>query len=336
MSFGEPRFLPFLLLVPLAWLALVWVNRQRRARLALLGDSALIARLVGNVNWRGRRWQRRLWVLGVGLAIIALARPQWGTATEIVEQEGVQLMVALDVSNSMLAEDLRPNRLTRAKQEIDELMRILNGDELGLVLFSGASFIQFPLTSDYETARSFLESAHPNMISLPGTAIGDAIRTAQRGFDENRASQKVILIVTDGEDHVGDPVNVATQAAQEGVIIYTLGFGSADGQPIPVYDQFGNQAGYKRDSNGQVVISQLDELTLTEIAEVTGGRYYHATGSGREIEAFADELEALEQGKLDSRLQVQLIERYPIFVLLAVVSLIGAELMPERRNGGRG
>ena len=190
MSFAQPQYLiAIVVLLPMLGLFLTWAARRRHAALARLGNPTLIERLGAQVNWRGRRWQIGLWLAAIVLLLVAMARPQWGAETQEIERKGVQVMVALDVSNSMLAEDVKPNRLERAKLEIADLMRRLGGDELGLVLFSGASFIQFPLTSDYATAQSFLDDARPTTISKPGTDIGDAVRTALRGFDEHSNSR---------------------------------------------------------------------------------------------------------------------------------------------------
>jgi Ca-activated chloride channel family protein len=200
MSFAQPIFLYALVLVPFALAFLLWAESARRKALSRIGQPNLVQRLTASVNVRGRYWKYALWLGALALLLVALARPQWGETRTSAPQKGVQVMVALDVSKSMLAEDLKPNRLTRAKMEISELMSRLKGDEIGLVPFSGASFILFPLTSDYNTARSFLETANPGIVSRGGTAIGDAIRTALNGFDPNRNSQKVIVVVTDGED----------------------------------------------------------------------------------------------------------------------------------------
>jgi Ca-activated chloride channel homolog len=179
MTFANPNFLIALLLVPLFAVFLMWANNRRKADLSRLGDRSLLDKLSAGINWQGRRWRSFLWLVALALTIVAVARPQWGTEVQTVEQEGLQVMVALDVSQSMLAQDSKPNRLARAKLEISDLMNRLNGDEIGLVVFSGASFIQFPLTSDYNTARMYLEGANPNMISRPGTAIGDAIQNGR-------------------------------------------------------------------------------------------------------------------------------------------------------------
>ena len=234
MTFVNPIFLYGLLLLPLATLFLWWAQRRRQRDLARLGNPVLVQRLSSTVNQRGRRWKDALWLVVLAALLVALARPQWGSVTETVEQEGIEVMVALDISKSMLAQDVKPDRLSRAKMEIADLMERLGGDEIGLVLFSGASFVQFPLTSDYATARTFLDNARPEVISRPGTAIGDAIQTAMRGFDMNRPSQKVIVLITDGEDHEGDALAMARTAAEQGIRIYTIGFGSPEGEPKPM------------------------------------------------------------------------------------------------------
>jgi Ca-activated chloride channel family protein len=273
-----------------------------------------------------------LWFLAFASLLIALTRPQWGNQVQVVEQAGVQVMVVLDVSTSMLAEDLKPNRLTRAKLEISDLMAKLNGNEIGLALFSGASFIQFPLTSDYDTARAFLDNAWPGVISRPGTAIGDAIDTAMGGFDPQRNSQKVIVIMTDGEDHEADPVAVAQQAAENGAIIYAIGFGSGQGEPIPEFEPGGQRTGYKRDENGEVVLSRLDEVTLQQIALATSGRYLRAAADGSELDELVSELEDLQSEQLESRFETLRIERFQWFLLVGFLALLVAQFIPDRKG----
>ncbi len=332
MSFAEPRFLTSLILIPLLMLFLLWTSRRKKAAMARLGNPALLERLTANANRRGLRWRNALWLAALAAMIVALARPQWGTEVQTVEQQGIEIMVALDVSKSMLAEDLKPNRLTRAKLEISDLMDRLTGDELGLVLFSGKSFIQFPLTSDVATARQFLDAAAPGVISKQGTAIGDAIRTAMTGFDDTRASQKVIIIMTDGEDHDTQPVDAANTAAEKGIIIYTIGFGSPEGSPIPEFNDAGEVIGYKKDRNGETVISKLDEVTLQQIALATGGQYYRASAAGNELSALAGELDKMKKASLESQFESRKIERFQLFLALAIAAMIAAELIPERKS----
>ena len=329
MTFAQPLFFAAFAFLPLILLFMWWTEHERKSALARLGNPALITQLAATVNWRGRRWRSGLWLLAIILLIIALVRPQWGSEVQVVEQEGLQVMVALDVSHSMLAEDLKPNRLIRAKQEISDLMTRLNGDEIGLVLFSGASFIQFPLTSDYDTARSFLDHAEPGVISRPGTVIGEAIETAMSGFDQKRKSQKVIVIMTDGEDHETNPLTVAQEAAKEGAIIYTIGFGSAQGAPIPEFVQ-GTLTGYKKDQQGELVLSKLDDTTLRQISQATDGRYFAAQADGSELDQLVDDLKRLQTERLESRFQTTKIERFQWFLCLAILILLSRELIAER------
>ncbi len=331
MQFTQPQFLLIgLILIPAVGLFLWWAKRRQRIALDRLGNKSLIDRLSANINWTGRRWRVGLWLLALTLVMVALSRPQWGSEVREIEQEGLQVMVALDVSQSMLAEDIAPTRLDRAKLEIADLTERLDGDEIGLVLFSGASFIQVPLTTDYLTALNYLDSAQPGVISRPGTVIGDAIRTAMAGFDEELNNQKVLVIMTDGEDHETDPLAVAQEAADAGVLIYTIGFGTPEGEPVPETNQFGEVVGYKQDQNGEVVLSRLDEGTLQGIAQTAGGKYYRATPDGRELDALLGEIDTLQQAQLSSRFETTYIERYQIFLALALAALIISELIPER------
>ena len=335
MSFANPEMLWGLLLTPAMLLFLTWAEGKRRIALTRLGEEALIMHLSQSVNWGGRKWRSSLWLLALSLIIIALARPQWGSQVRVVEQEGVQMMVLLDVSKSMLAQDIKPDRLTRAKLEISDLMDQLGGDELGLVLFSGASFIQFPLTSDYNTARSFLSSAGPGSISRAGTELGDAIRTAMSGFDQMHENQKVMLILTDGENHQPDVMQAAQEAAREEVLIYTIGFGSPQGEPIPEYGPDGSLLGYLKDKNGEVVLSRLDEDTLREIAQTSSGRYYRARADGSELRELNAELDKLKTAQLEARFETTRIERFQIFLLGAALALLTSELIPERHLKGK-
>ncbi|NJN94353.1 MAG: VWA domain-containing protein [Anaerolineales bacterium] len=332
MDFAEPLYLTCFAPLLLLALLLFYLSKRKQAALDRLGAPQLIARLSAAVNWSGRRWQIRLRFVALALVIVALARPRWGAQVEVVERRGVEIMVALDVSQSMLAEDLKPNRLARAKLEISELMDRLEGNEVGLVVFAGAAYIQFPLTADFSTARFFLEAAHPGMISRTSTNLADALKTALNGFNEERASQKVIILLTDGEStEFGDEVaTLAQEAANEGIIIYAIGFGSPDGEPIPEYDELGTLTGYKKDRQGETVLTRLDETTLQEIALATGGRYFRASADGREVGFVGEAISDLQKGELESRFETRGIERFQWFLGLAVLALIAGELIPDR------
>jgi len=332
MQFAQPQFLLLgLILIPAAALFLLWAKRQQKKALNRLGDNTLIRRLSENINWSGRRWQTLLQLAALAFLIIALARPQWGSEVREIEQEGLQVIVALDVSQSMLADDVKPTRLDRAKLEIRDLTERLDGDEISLVLFSGASFIQVPLTSDYLTALNYLDSANPGVISRPGTVIGEAIRTAMTGFDDELNNQKVLIVMTDGEDRETDPLLSAQEAADAGILIYTIGFGTPEGQPVPETNQYGEITGYKRDQNGEVVLSRLDETTLQSIAQTGNGKYYRATADGRELDSLLAEIDDLQRAQLQTRFETTYIERFQIFLALALAALIVAELIPDRK-----
>ena len=247
----------------------------------------------------------------------------------MVERKGIQIMVALDISQSMLAEDIQPNRLSRAKLEVLDLMNRLSGSEIGLVLFAGDSFIQLPMTSDHSTARMFLENSNPELISRPGTAIEQAIGTALKGFDTQRPSQKVLVLITDGEGGEGDPLSAAMQAAKDDTLIYSLGIGSSLGEPIPQYNSAGILTGYKKDFNGEVVLSKLDEYTLKEIASITGGHYYQFNSTNNAIKDLMSDLERLDKDKLESQFETLQVERFQIFLLVAFIALVLTELIPD-------
>lgn len=331
MQFANPTILIIgAIVVPVVAL-LIWVA-QRRQRRALdgLGNSALVQRLTASVNWGGRRWQTALRLGALALVFVALARPQWGKETTEVEQEGLQVFVVLDVSQSMLANDLAPSRLARAKLEIADLTKRLKGDEIGLVLFSGASFVQVPLTTDYSTALSYLDSAGPGSISRPGSVIGEAIRTATDAFDDKLASQKVIILMTDGEDAETDPVAAAQAAAEEGVLIYSIGFGTEQGSQVPMTNALGQVTGVITDDQGNPVISRMKETVLQEVAAAANGRYYRAQADGSEIDSLLNEIDTLQRAQLQSRVSVRYIERFQIFLGLAFAALVISELIPDR------
>lgn len=333
MQFAQPQFLLLgLIILPAAALFLWWARSQQKKALARLGDQKLIDKLSANINWTGRRWKTLLQLAALFFLILALARPQWGSEVREIEQEGLQVIVALDVSQSMLAEDVKPTRLDRAKLEIRDLTERLDGDEIGLVLFSGASFVQVPLTSDYLTALNYLDSAGPSVISRPGTVIGEAIRTAITGFDEELNNQKVLIVMTDGEDRETDPLVAAQEAADNDILIYTIGFGTPEGQPVPETNQTGEVIGYKRDQNGEVVLSRLDETTLQAIARTGSGKYYRAAADGRELDSLLGEIDDLQRDQLRTRFETTYIERYQIFLALALAALIAAELLPDRKS----
>ena len=337
MTFGNPQYLLLLAALPVAVVVALLATYARRRSLSRIGDPALVRRLTGNASGARRIAKHTLTIAALGLAIVAIARPQWGETEQIMERHGVQVMVALDVSRSMLAEDASPNRLGRAKLEVADIIQRLNGDEVGLTLFAGAAFIQFPLTFDYATARTFLDNAEPEILGRQGTAIAEAIDASMRGLDNDRVGHKAIVVISDGENDpgLGDAVAAARRAAEAGLTVYTMGVGATDGEPIPRRDRWNNLLGYQVDSDGNLVLSRLDEETLRDVAEAGGGRYVLAGGSNRAGAAIAEELDSLEKSVVESEISSAKVERFQWFAGFAILLLALARVIPERGMGGR-
>lgn len=333
MTFGNPQYLFLLAAVPALVGLVVWAFFAQKRALARFAEPRLLRRLVESSNTRGRHVRSVLVIVALGLIVLAIARPQWGETERIVERHGVQLMVALDISRSMLAEDVKPNRLTRAKLEAADLLQRLHGDEVGLVLFSGAAFIQFPLTYDYSTARTFLDNADTDMIAWQGTLLAEAIDVSMVGLDNDRAGHKAIVVISDGEEdqQESESLQAADRAADAGFTIFTIGVGTGDGEPIPIRDIWDNIVGYQEDGDGNMVLSRINEDVLKRVAEVGGGTYVLAGGSTSAAAVIAEELDALEKTVVESEVTNARVERFQWFVAAAIALLIAALLIPERR-----
>lgn len=330
--FGSVGALYALLLVP-ALAVFLWLSlRSRRRALERFADLDLVSRLTGTVDHRARSWKTVLVVLAVGASVIALARPQFGTRIETVRREGMDIVVALDLSESMLAEDIAPNRLERSKLEIQRLIARLDGDRIGLVAFAGQAFVQSPLTSDYGAARLFLNAMDTDLVPLQGTDVGAALEQALDSFRDESLEHRVVVLVTDGEDHEGQIDEMVARAAESGVRIYTVGVGSTEGVPIPEFDAQGVRQGFKRDDEGTVVTTRLEESTLRRIAEATGARLFRSTPEASELTALVDELEALGGREIDSREITQFEEQFQIFLGLAIALLFVEGLISDRRR----
>lgn len=248
-----------------------------------------------------------------------------------MQAEGIDLVFALDASLSMLAEDMKPNRLQRAKHEMSALMNKLQGDRVGLVMFAGTSFIQCPLTFDYQAAKLFLDAITVQSIPVPGTALEQAIRTAMRAFEHSvEGSSKVIILLTDGESHEGDPLKAAEAAAEQGITIYTIGIGSQKGEPIPIRNRDGDLVSYKKDSDGTVIMTRLDQLTLEKIAVLTDGQFYRASSGSLELDAIYAEIAAMETTVHDTRLVTHYEDEYHYVVGLALLLLLFDTFLTDR------
>jgi Ca-activated chloride channel family protein len=281
--FGFLEALYGLLLVPLLAVLLWFMLRRKQKALERFGESELVRKLSQTVSRRGLLAKRLLLLASVALLVLALARPQFGTRVETVRREGQDIVVALDVSNSMLAEDIAPNRLENAKLAVTRMINRLDGDRIGLVAFAGEAFVQSPLTTDYAAATLFLGAMEPGLVPVQGTDLGAALAVSLGAFDQRDREHRVLIVITDGEDHEGAIEAAVTQAVDASIRIYSVGIGSSDGVPIPDFDERGRRRGFKRDADGRVVTTKLDEATLRRIADDTGGRYFRATARGTEL-----------------------------------------------------
>ncbi len=329
--FAAQEYLFSLLLVPLAAVFVWYAITARRRALRQLGNPEIIERLTASINMTGRKIRIGLLFPTLTFLAFALARPQFGTRLETLQREGQDVVVAIDVSASMLAEDLTPNRLERAKFAVNSLINRLNGDRVALVAFAGEAFVQSPLTVDYAAATMFLSSMSPETISVPGTNLAKALDVSLNAFAADVEQHRILILITDGEDHEGDFQEQIDRATEKGVTVFTVGMGSTDGVPIPAFDGSGRRIGFRRDRAGSVVTTRLDEETLRTIAEGTGGRYLRAA-TGSDLDQLASEIDEMDGRQFEARQITQFDEQYQIFLGMALFLLIAETFIPERKK----
>ncbi len=309
----------------------VWALRKRRRDLERFAEARLLAKLSPDLDGRRQRWRAALLLLALAFSALAAAGPRWGFHWEEVHREGVDLVIALDTSRSMLAEDVKPNRLERAKLAVQDLVRQLQGDRVGLVAFAGTAFVQCPLTLDYEVFNETLRAVTTNIIPKGGTAIGEAINTSIAALEERQGKHTAILLITDGEDHEGEVDEAANAAAEKGIKLYTVGIGTSEGELIPLTVK--GQQTFLKDRRGQVVKSRLDGDTLEKIATTTGGAYVHASGPSLGLdEVYSEYISKMEKRELKSAMEKRFEERFQLPLLLAFVLLLIEPLIGSRRR----
>jgi len=329
MTFAKTWILHFIWLLPVIGLALLAYHRQRGRALARFAEPELLGRLTGKVIPGMRAMRVALILAALGLMIFALAGPRWGSRYQEVTQKGVDIVVLADVSPSMMVEDVKPNRLERARREIHDFLRVVQGDRVGLVAFSGAAYVQCPLTLDYAALDMFLQALGPELISTAGTDLGAAIETGLSAFDPKAETDKVMLLITDGEDNEGRGLEAARKAAEKGVKIFVFGIGEAAGGPIPG----SGQGGFKKDEQGKMVLSRMDEESLQKIAGDTGGTYVRSVAGDLDLDVlYFDGIrsrttaQTLKSGKI--RIEE---ERFYLFLLPALFFLLIEGFLAERR-----
>lgn len=328
--FANPDILYLLLLVPV--LILIWAAGNRRRRLARdrFGDSGLVRRLTPDYSPARMTVKFFIRLLAFILALLTVARPQFGSRLEEVKREGVEVIIALDVSNSMLATDINPSRLERARQAISQLVDQLRNDRIGLILFAGDAYTQIPVTNDYLSAKMFLASAGPDAVSKQGTAIGAAIELGIRSFTPESDKSRALIIITDGENHEDDAVEQARLAAEKGITVHTIGIGSPEGSPIPVTTN--GRTDYLRDREGNTVISKLDEKTLREIASVTGGNYVRASNSSIGLNEIYSDIGRMKKSETNTVMYTEYNDQFLVPAVLLFLLLVADLLLADRRS----
>lgn len=323
--FAQYEFLWLLLLVPLLP-ALYGVSRAlRRRRLLKLGEEGLVKVLMP--SYSGSKGWVRIILFDIAFAffVIGLARPQIGAKLTERETRGAEIMIALDVSNSMLAEDYSPNRLERAKLAISRIVDRLQEDRIGLIVFAGSAFVQLPVTTDYVSAKMFLSSINTESVPVQGTAIGEAVSTSIRSFSAQSDKSRAIIVITDGENHEDDAVAAAKQAAEIGIKVYTIGVGSTEGQPIR------KGGDLMKDKEGNIVVTRLDEDTLKEIARAGNGAYVHAGNDEFGLNPIIEDIRAMEDEKYNSLVFEEYDEQYMYFFAVALALFVIEMLVGEKR-----
>ncbi len=329
MEWGVAKNLIWLWVLPAGVFIFYLASWRKRSQMRAFGEVALVERLISSFDPR-QRLKKRLLILTAFLCMaLALAQPHFRTKEIQVERRGIDVMIAVDVSKSMLAKDIPPNRLEKAKLELTTLIDRLKQDRIGIVAFAGEAFIQCPLTLDKGAVKIFLSTLNPNIIPTPGTAIGSAIRVATQAFTEKEKEFKALVLLTDGEDHDSNPLEAARKAKQAGVKVFTIGVGTSDGSTLP-----GESAGegFKKDKAGRPVLSKLDEPLLRDIAKETGGVYYRSSRGEVEVDALAGEIRKMSQKGLKSERSMQYEESFQTFVAIALFLLFIEMAISERKN----
>jgi len=328
--FANPDFLYLLLLLP-AVILLYIINAIRKKRaIRRLGDVNLVSSLLPELSNIRPAIKFILQLVAFSAGIIMLARPQFGSRIEDVKKQGVEVIIALDVSNSMLAEDIQPDRLTRAKQAISRLVDNLENDKIGLIVFAGDAYTQIPVTTDYISAKMFLSTIHPNMVPKQGTAIGAAINLGIRSFSPGDGKSKALIIITDGENHEDNPVSNAEEAAKTGIVIHTIGIGSTDGVPVPV--MVNGKKEFLKDIDGNTVITKLDEDILKEIALNADGNYVRASNSNIGLDQIYSEIKKMKTQELESTMFTEYNDQFQIFAAIFLFLLLVDYIIMDRKN----
>jgi len=328
--FAHTEYLWGLLIIPLLTLFFIWARIARKRALKRFGSLQTITELMPFVSKSRPVFKFFLLMLALAFFIVGAARPQFGSKLKKLTREGVEIIIALDVSNSMLAEDIQPNRLERAKRAISRMVDRMKDDKIGLIVFAGEAYTQLPITTDYNSAKLFLDAVDTQIVPRQGTAIGAAINLAIRSFTPGGETNKAIVIITDGENHEDDPVAAAQEAANNGIFVHTIGMGLPQGSPIPVVRN--GQTDYMRDNEGDVVITKLDEPTLEKIAASGSGIYVRANNAQVGLNALFDEINKMQKEEMETLVYSEYDDQFQYFFAIGLLLLLLEFVILERKN----
>ena len=318
-------------IIPVFFFILFLLNRWRKKALASFGEASIIKQLFPDVSKTKRVWKTILYLLAFTFLIIGMINPQIGTKLEEVKRKGADLMICLDVSNSMKAEDLQPNRLEKSKQALSKLIEKLEGDRIGIIVFGGEAYVQLPITTDYSAGKLFLESISTDLIPTQGTDIGKAIDLAVTSFGKDEGKNKAIVVITDGENHDQNAILSAEAAVEKGITIHTIGMGSAEGAPIPLYRE-NVREGFRKDKEGNTIVTKLNEQMLLDLANSGNGVYVRASNSDAGLNTILTAIDKLEKKQFDSKIYSDYEDRFQWFIAGAFILLMIETFLTERKS----
>lgn len=327
--FAHPELLYLLIVIPLLIVFYVVMVKRKKQAIAVFGNPELLKPLMPLLSFKRGSWKFVMWMLALFFVIVGVAGPQFGSKLQQVKKKGVELMIALDVSNSMMAQDIKPSRLEKAKMAIARMVEKLSNDKIGLIVFAGDAYVQLPITTDYSSARLFLSGINSDIVPVQGTAIGSAIDLAARSFTPETETSKAIIVITDGENHQDDAVEAAKKAHDKGIVIHTIGMGLEQGAPIP---EKGHSGQFMKDGNGNVVISKLDEETLRQIAKAGEGLYVRASNTEVGLTQLFDEVNRMDKTLLEEKVYSDYAEKYQYFLLVGLFFVFVEFMILGRRN----
>ena len=328
-KFEHPYYFYLYSAIPVMVLLALLYFRNLKKKLRLLGQYDLVTQLRPDVSTTKRIIRLVLFLLAFSSLILAVCNLQTGSKLKEVKREGADIMVCLDVSNSMLAQDLSPNRLTRARYALERMVDQLNGDRLGLVIFAGEAYVQLPITTDYSAAKLFIDAINPGMVPVQGTNLADAIKVASESFSNESGKNKAIVLITDGEDHEEEAVTAAEAASKNDIMVSTIGIGSETGVPIPLIEN-GVVKGYRKDRDGQTVITRLNTSLLQELAAKGNGVFVQATASDLGLEKVLEKINQLEKSAIESKMYSDYEDQFQWFIAVTLLFLLIEFLISER------